>query len=267
MGQPISFKGYDNAPNMGPRPTEPKGGRDVRIHEARKRIPQLVVPSVVLPYKKMGQSASAMMLDESKGKFGPFSGQFFISDYTLSVVMRVFMEKVDGEYQGACFPFRSGFKTGLIGGILTKRGSLITGGSNRGWPSRGSKAFALQRLRWSGRMPFEILEMHAKPDGFELLLTEPVDEETAQSLASYSLKTFTYRYQRVYGSPEVDHTTPRILKAIVSRNGRRVHLVVDGLKLGHVHELKAAGLKSRTGSTLLHDMAYYTLNAIPKKND
>ena len=59
----------------------------------------------------MGQSASAVMLDVSGGKFGPFAGQFFVADYTLSLVMRAEMEKVDGLYQGACYPFRQSFAT------------------------------------------------------------------------------------------------------------------------------------------------------------
>ena len=42
----------------------------------------------------MGQGASA-------GKFGPFAGQFFVADYTLSFVRCAEMEKVNGEYQGA----------------------------------------------------------------------------------------------------------------------------------------------------------------------
>ena len=28
--------------------------------------------------------------------------------------MRVFLEKVNGRYQGACFPFRSGFGSGVV---------------------------------------------------------------------------------------------------------------------------------------------------------
>ena len=77
--------------------------------------------AVWLPYKKMGQSASAIVVDRSEGRFGPFAGQLFVPDYTLSLVSRVFLEKIDGVYQGACFPFRKGFKTGLLGAFLHKK--------------------------------------------------------------------------------------------------------------------------------------------------
>ena len=117
MGHPIGNAWYDHAPNMGPRPAEPTGGDAGRTWLDTARIPQLVPPAVVFPYKKMGQSASAMMPDISGGKFGPFAGQFFIGDYTLSIVMRADLEKVNGVYQGACFPFRQGFATAIIASL------------------------------------------------------------------------------------------------------------------------------------------------------
>src|SRR5690242_3381181 len=144
-----------------------------------KRIPQLVPPAVVFRYKKMGQSASAVMLDRSGGKFGLFACQLFFADYTLRTVILVDLAEVNGVYQGACCPFRQGFATGIIGGALTPGGQLFVGGSNRGWPSRGLSPSALQRLDWTGRTPFEVKQMRARPDGFELRFTAPADARSA----------------------------------------------------------------------------------------
>jgi hypothetical protein len=142
-------------------------------------------------------------------------------------------------------------------------GALFVGGTDRGWGARGGKPYSLDRLDWSGRMPFEIHEMRAKSDGFELTFTEPVDAKTAADVASYRLKTYTYLYRADYGSPEVDATTPAIKEARVATDGRSVRLVVHGLQLGHVHDLHAAGIRSTAGLPLLHDRAYYTLNRKP----
>jgi len=49
----------------------------------------------------------------------------------------------------------------------------------------------------------------------------------------------------------------------LSKDGRRVHLQIDKLQRGHVHELHLPGVRSRDGQPLLHDAAYYTLNYIP----
>ena len=77
-------------------------------------------------------------------------------------------------------------------------------------------------------MPFEIHEMRAKPDGFELTFTQKVDPATAGDLASYKMKTYTYIYQSSYGSPEVDHTTPAITKVDGRRRTARASACTSG---------------------------------------
>jgi glucose/arabinose dehydrogenase len=264
VGHPDSFRWYKEkeAQYLGAAPEVPKSNSRMSIEA--KRIPQLVPPAVVFPYGKMGQSASGIECDLSGGKFGPFQKQLFVGDQTHSTVMRVFLEKVNGRYQGACFPFRAGFGSGNVPLRFAPDGSLFVGGTNRGWGSRGPKQFAIERLAWTGKVPFEIHEMRARPDGFELTFTEPVDPETAGKPASYQMKTYTYIYRAEYGSPEVDATTPKITRVEVGKDGKSVRLHVEGLQEGHVHDLTAAGVRSATGRPLLHPQAYYTLNYVPK---
>lgn len=262
QGNPQGNKWYDLAPKMGKRPAEPRSGSRMMVEA--DRIAQLEPPAVYFPYAKMGQSASGIVCDTSRGKFGPFENQLFVGDQTHSTVMRVFLEKVDGHYQGACFPFRAGFGSGSLALKMTDQGAMFVGGTNRGWGSRGNRPFALERLDWTGKVPFEVLEMHAKPDGFELVFTKPVDKATAEAIDSYKISTYTYIYQSEYGSPEVDHTQPRIRAARVSADGLRVRLVIDPLQRGHVHELHLPGVRSAEDLPLLHDAAYYTLNYIPR---
>jgi glucose/arabinose dehydrogenase len=265
-GHPDSFKWYKEpeAKYLGPAPEVPRSGS--RIHIEAKRIPQYVPPAVQFPYGQMGQSASGIECDLSGGKFGPFEKQLFVGDQTHSTIMRVFLEKLPtGRYQGACFPFRAGFASGIVPVRFGKDGSLFVGGTNRGWGSRGPRPFAVERLVWTGTVPFEIHEMRARPDGFELTFTRPIDPETAGKVTSYKLKTFTYIFRSEYGSPEVDHTTPTITRVAVGTDNRSVRLYVDGLQEGHIHDLSAAGVRSSDGQALLHPQAYYTLNTIPEK--
>jgi hypothetical protein len=265
VGHPDSFRWYKEpeAKYLGPAPKVPKSGS--RIMVEAKKIPQLVPPPVTFPYGKMGQSASGIDCDLSGGKFGPFEKQLFVGDQTHSTIMRVFLEKINGHYQGACFPFRAGFGSGVVPVRFAKDGSLIVGGTNRGWGSRGPKTFAIERLVWTGKTPFEIQEMRAKPDGFELTFTKPIDPVSAGKTDSYMMNTFTYIYQASYGSPEVDQTTPKITKVEVGKDGKSVRLTVDRLQEGHIHDLAVPGVRSLDGEALLHPQAYYTLNYIPKK--
>ncbi len=266
MGHPGGFAWYNEPAAqaaMGKTPQEPESGS--RFMTEAAKIPEYEPPVILFPYKKMGQSASGITCDISGGKFGPFATQMFVGDQTNSTVMRCYLEKIDGHFQGVCFPFREGIGSGTLPLEMTPQGSMFIGSTNRGWGSRGSKPFALERLDWTGKVPFEIHEMHAKPDGFELTFTEPVDPATASDVTSYTLQAYTYIFQASYGSPEVDFSTPTIKSAIVADDGRSVRLVIDGLVPGHIHELVSAGVKSKSGLPLLHNQAYYTLNRIPRE--
>ncbi len=264
VGHPGGFKWYDDpeAKYLGKKPVEPK--TNSRMMAEYAKIPELVPTAVMFPYGKMGQSASGIEVDSSEGTFGPFKGQLFVGDQTASTLMRVCLEKVNGYYQGACFPFKEGFGSGVVPVRQGKDGSMFVGGTNRGWGSKGPKPFSVERLAWTGKVPFEIHEMRAKHDGFELTFTEPVDAETAGKAENYSLKTFTYIYRADYGSPEVDATTAKVKSATVSADGKSVRLVVDGLQVGHLHDLTCPGVLSKGGRKILHPQAYYTLNFIPK---
>jgi len=253
---------YHTLANLPAPPTPVDKSRVLAEH---LKNPSYIPPAVVFPHAKVGQSPTGIEVDTSGGKFGPWHHQLYVAEQTHSEVQRVYLEKINGIYQGAVFHFLSGFEAGLIPLHLDqKKGILFTGGSNRGWASRGSKPFTFERVRYTGKTPFEILTMKAKPNGFTLTFTEPIDEATAANPASYSMQAWTYILQSGYGSPEVDQATPSITKANVSADKLSVHLTIDGLVRGHVHHLKAEGLKSAKGSPLWHPNAFYTLNEIPK---
>ncbi len=234
------------------------------LPEAIRQFKPLCPPAVWFPYKKVGQSATDIMLDGSGGKFGPFAGQLFVGEFTQAGVNRVFLERIDGEYQGACFPFRLGFASAVLRLVQGRDGSMFVGLTNRGWSSLGTASYGLQRLMWTGKTPFEIQEMRAMPDGFELLFTLPVDPLTAGDVNSYAMKSYTYFYHSQYGSDEIQNKELPIRAAEVSGDRRRVRLKVDGLRELFVHELVAAGVRSESGSSLLHPDAYYTLNRRPQ---
>lgn len=248
-GSPI--RGITSIPNGLPFP------------EALKRFPALVPPVVWFPYKKMGQSTTDIVLDSSEGKFGPFAGQLFVGEFTLASVHRVFLERVKGQYQGACFPFRQGFASAVLRLAQGSDGSMFVGLTNRGWSSLGPASYGLQRLVWTGRTPFEIKEMKALSDGFELVFTQPVDPASASDPGSYTLDSYTYMYHSTYGSDEILGQSLTIDDITVSPDRLNVRLKVTGLRERFVHELTARGVRSVDGQPLLHPQAYYTLNAIP----
>ncbi len=218
--------------------------------------------SVWFPYRKMGQSAADVELDDTEGKFGPFAGQFFVGDQTLASIMRVDLELVDGHYQGACFPFLKDLDCGVNRLEFAPDGSLFVGQTDRGWASIGRLRYGLQRVAYTGVEPFEILAMRALPDGFELEFTQDLDEASMSDPASFRFSSYTYEYHAAYGAPEDDKLALDVV-GIRPVDARTVRLRVAPLRAGYVHELRAEGVRNTEGRALLHSEAYYTLIKVP----
>jgi hypothetical protein len=249
-----------------PFPGNPKSG--VPMPEVKAYLPSFKLPAVWFPYDKMGQSPAGFVWDGTGGRFGPFEGQIFVSDQHHASVMRVFLEKVNGRWQGACFPFRSGFQCGIVRLAWGSDGSLFCGETNRGWGSFGTRTEGLERLIWTGRTPFEVLEMHARPNGFEIVCTKAIDPARLQELStSFRLSSYTYLHQESYGSPEIDTRELAIASVDLSADAKSLRLTVEGLRAGYVHEFHLDGLRSTDGEVLLHPETYYTLIEIPAAAD
>jgi azurin/glucose/arabinose dehydrogenase len=250
-GSPVTLKPTD-IPDTG----EPK-------FEVAKRVPHLVTPAVWIPHGILGISTSAILVDSTRGAFGPFAGQLFVGDQGQSRIMRVALEKVSGVYQGVVFPFREGFMSGVFREVWGKDGSMYVGQTSRGWGATGRAPYGLQRLVWTGKVPFEAHHVSARPDGFEITFTQPVDRTTAGDPASYAVNSFIYMYHHIYGSPPINQLAHAVRAVEVAKDGKSARIVVDSLRQGYVHEIRMSGVRSASGAPLLHDVGYYTVNRIP----
>jgi len=241
---------YDGQP--APGKTSPKG------------FPEVERPAIWFPYGRMGQSASEPKWDTTAGKFGPFAGQCFVGDQTKAVVMRVALEKVNGVFQGACFPFRGGFQCGVNRLAFGPDGSLYVGQTNRGWGSLGGKAQGLQRLTFTGEVPMEIHTVKLTKTGFDFTFTKPLDPATVAITDVFSLKSYTYIYFSNYGCPETDTQPEKVTAIRLSGDRKTVSVDVPERRVGRVYDFKLNGVKSADGQGLLHAEAYYTLNELLK---
>jgi cytochrome c551/c552 len=235
------------------------------LYQLKEKYPESVqLPAVWLPYGIHGISTAEVIKDDTQGKFGPFAGQFFVGDQGQSKIMRVVLEKVNGEYQGAAIDFRSGFQSGVLRMTFAKDGSMFVGETNRGWGSAGDANQGLQRVVWNGKLPFEMYTVKAKPDGFEVNFTMPVDRKSAENLNNYVVSSFLYKYHAVYGSPPTNTEQVPVKGVKISEDGKTVRIVVDNLRKYYIHHLDLSGIRAaNTYYSLVHPSAYYTLNNIP----
>lgn len=250
--------------------------------------------SVVLPHGSMGGSPGKPVWDTTEGAFGPFANQVFIGDFT-KLIMRVDLEKINGEYQGAVFPFirdvtgveaveeysggdnltrpageegrihledvppRPGtpLRQGNMKMAFAPDGSLYIGQTTRDWAKAGD---GMQRIVWSGRTPTEIRTMRLTERGFELNFTTRMDSELADQPDTYRMSRFRYLYNSGYGSPRVDQANVQIVETNLSENGERVELIVDELIPGFIYRLEVDELSDVDGRLVENPLAYYTLN-------
>lgn len=262
-GHPESLKwsGEKNSP-ISLKMDDIKDDIPTTLFEESKKIPALRAPAIWFPHTIMGISTSDVMVVP---EVWPFAGQLLVGDQGHSKIMRVYQEKINGVYQGICFPFREGFASGLLRMEWGSDEAIYVGMTSRGWAATGKAPYGLQRLKWSGKMPFEMEKVEIQSDGFLITFTAPVDKRTAANPDSYAITDFNFKYHHLYGSAPIMTEDRVVYKVELGQDGKSVKLFVEGLRPGFVNEIKAEGVKSMSGQELLHPVGYYTINEIPGK--
>ncbi len=250
-GSPISLK-----------MTDIKDEEESTLYDYAQKESALKPPSVWFPHALMGISTSDIAVVPEG--WGPFADQLLVGDQGHSKIMRVYQEKVNDVYQGICFPFKEGFSSGLLRMTWGPKNTLYVGMTNRGWASTGKSKFGLQRLNWTGETPFEIEKVNITSDGFVISFTEEADRRTAANPDSYSITDFNFKYHHLYGSAPINQEERTVYKVEVAKDNKSARLYIEGLRLGYVNEIKAAGVNSKSGQPLLHNTGYYTINQIPE---
>jgi cytochrome c551/c552 len=219
--------------------------------------------TVWVPYA-WARSINGVTYDATGGKFGPFAGQIFMAELMYGgAILRANVERVNGQLQGACFPF---WGKGLLGPLcltFDPKGRMWVGAiTEPGWmaqPDRG----AVFRIDFTGETPFEIQEIRVRPRGFRLAFTRPVDVRSAADAGSYQVEHYRYEYTGAYGSPELDRTRAAVEKVEVSADGRSADLTLPPLVGDRVYFIQARGVRSASGEPLVHPAGAYTLHEIP----
>ena len=218
--------------------------------------------AVLFPHGILANSITQPVCDKTGGRFGPFAGQLFVGEMNQDRILRVMLEEVGGQLQGACIPFLDG--QGLRKGnnrlAFAPDGSLWTGQNDHGWAGdRG-----IQRIVFTGKPPMDVYRMSLTPTGFDLTFTQPVDVATARQLSQYQFRHYFYEYHKAYGSPQFDVQAVPVLAVSISPNRKTVSLTLATLKPGLIYELTLGNIKGAQGEPLANKLICYTLNALKK---
>jgi hypothetical protein len=219
-------------------------------------------PVVWLPQNEIANSPSnPVQLTQ-----GQFAGQLVYGDVTYGGLQRVYLEKVNGEYQGAVFRMTQGLESGVNRISLGPDGAIYTGGIHGGgnWGQEGKLAYGLQKIAPTGTNAFDILAMRSVQGGFEVEYTQPLSASTAQNLAAkYRAEQWRYVPTAAYGGPKVDEQQLTVSSATLSADRKKVTLAIPGLLPGRVVHLRSPRpFSAENGQSLWSTEAWYTLNAM-----
>lgn len=220
-------------------------------------------PVLWMPQNEIANSPSTpIMLTQ-----GEFAGQMMIGDVTFGGLQRAFLEKVEGEYQGALFRGTQGLEAGVNEVLAGPDGTIITGGIGGGgnWEQAGKLTYGLQKLVPTGAKPFEMKSVELVDGGFKITYTEPLAAATLTDLASkYAVTQWGYRPTAAYGGPKIDEKTLTVTSATPSADGTSVTLALGGLQPDRVVHLRSPRpFASADGDPLYSTEAWYTLNTLP----
>lgn len=224
-------------------------------------------PVVWLPQDEIGNSPSQI----TYFKDGVFKEQMLHGEVTHGGLKRVFVEEVQRQYQGAVFRFTQGIEAGVNRVCWGPDGGLYVGGigSTGNWGHEGGLYYGLQRLEYqSGQSTFEMKAIRTKKNGFEIELTEPLQNGKGWDIEDYQVKRWWYKPTENYGGPKMDEKELTIKSVTVAQNRRHIFLELDqkDIKEGHVYYFHLVNHPiSSIGNELWSAEGWYTLNKIGKR--
>jgi cytochrome c len=232
------------------------------LPDGLSEIPPIAPPAIWLPEDEIGNSPTEPVLIHN----GVYKGQMLQGDVTHGGIKRDFLEKVNGQYQGAVFRFTQGLEAGVNRLRWGPDSALYAGGVGMvgGW-SWKEKQYGLQKLKYNGKRTFEMLAIRGRPNGFEIELTEPLKSDAVISASDLLVKQWRYQGTSGYGGPKLDLEQLEIKRITISSDRKHINLEMDGLKKEHVvYFLLPETLESERGQLLWSGEAWYTLNNIPE---
>lgn len=209
--------------------------------------------------------------------YGPYEGQILMGDVRWGGIQRYFLEKnAQGDWQGAAFVFTGGLEAGVFRLAFGPDSMLYVGmlggrNDNDGYPksmtSQTRVDYGLQKLRWNGTAnAFEMRAVRARPAGFEIEFSKPVDTTVAKLAASYTVQSYHMTPTSAYGGgSKLSSSTLTPSSILVSPDRRKVYLALGEIPVStptrmRVVYIRLNDYKSETQDAPWSNETWYTLN-------
>ena len=171
-------------------------------------------------------------------KWGPLGGKMLHFSYGKCQLFLVLQESIDGTDQGGMVQmpipnFQSG---GMRGRFSPFDGQLYVSGL-KGWQTSGVRDGCLQRVRYTGKKVYLPTGLNVTNKGVTVTFDQPLDQELAEDLESWSVERWNYRWTKGYGSKEfkvtepdkVGHDTVNVKSAKLSADKKSVFVELESV--------------------------------------
>ena len=176
--------------------------------------------------------ATAKSLPGSQEKlFGPFEGHLLGCEMNGRCMVRMSLQKVNGQYQGAVYSF-----------------SLPNGTS--------------VRLTPTGEWPLGIAEVQATPEGLNIMLTANADVNLASDKKNYSIRSYIRTPTPAYGGEDQKEKIEQIESLVYDDPLKTVRVKLGELREGAVYEINVGNIGPLHVS-IFPNQAHYTMRSVP----
>jgi mono/diheme cytochrome c family protein len=234
-----------------------------RLEFKRGLNPPFRTAAVEIPHPWTRSVNGICFLPADRGQHGPFAGHLIGCEYDTRRLVRMSLEQVAGEFQGAVYPFSieptAGEETfeGPLTCQVAPSGDLYVGNiRDSGWGA-GANTGSLVRLRANGQLPAGIAEVRAHQGGFAIEFTQPLDRARVGSPSSYAISSYRRESTPAYGGPDLERRAEKVRTVEVAEDGRRVTITLGDLREGFVYEFHLRNLVGK--GAFFPAEAYYTL--------
>lgn len=220
-------------------------------------------PAIWLPYGNFSNSPSRPLLLTE----GPYKGHLIAGDVRYGGLQRYFLEKVGGEYQGVAFRFSNGIRYGINELVPGPDGSIYTagigGGTVTGLGGSGNWNFnsqknGLGRLKLTGTVPFEMLAVRSRSNGFEIEFTHPANAAAA-SASNYVVRSWWYQPTLQYGGDPRGTANVTVSSVTLNAEKTKAILTIDNFQPMKVYHIKLNNIAKEGGGALWTSEAWYTV--------
>ncbi len=243
------------------------------VNKGQEKPAELAPPTIDIPHPWTRSVNGICFLDTPRGlpakMFGPLEGHLVGCEYDTRRLVRMSLQKVDGEYQGCAYPLTvtAPLDEAPLGPIcceVSPTGELFVGSlRDSGWGAANNIGEVIRIQVDPNKFGHGLAEMRAVAGGFELHFFSPVEKSLAEQSENYSLSSYRRESTPVYGGNDIDRRTEKIAAVTLDASRRVVKLAVDELRPGHVYELRLKSL-APAGELFFPAEAHYTLRRLAK---